>query len=437
MPGSVSGFEAVDDAIAAGAQDAFSFLERLVSARSTVGDEAQAQDVVAGELARLGFAVSEVPVPPGTAAHPAAGVPQAPYAGRPNVLGRLNVGGSPSLLLNGHVDVVPAEPAVWSGDPFVAVTSGGWMRGRGAGDMKGGFAMGLLAVGALRRALPGSLSGELGFLSVIEEECTGNGTLAACNAGVLADAAVLLEPTGLDLLLGGVGILWADIEIEGIPAHAEAADRAVNPVHCVPVILQALGGLEDQINADADDLAFRDVARPYNVNVGLITAGDWASSVPARVLMRVRAGFPRTWTADEAFSRVEAAVTDAAAGDPWLAAHPPRLRQAGFRAEGYLLAADHPLVDALADAHAGVHGGQPKRMVLGSTTDARFYLNQFGMPALAYGPVARNIHASDEAVELASIVRGARVLARFIAGFFAAGGLPGDPGVPGHQGARR
>ncbi len=216
------------------------------------------------------------------------------------------------------------------------------MRGRGAGDMKGGFAMGLLAVAALCRAMPGVISGELGFLSVIEEECTGNGTLAACHAGVLGDAAVLLEPTGLGLLLGGVGVLWVEIEIDGIGAHAEAADRAVNPVRCVPVILQALAGLEEEINTGGRDPAFSGIARPYNVNVGVLTAGDWASSVPARARLRVRVGFPRGWTADEAFGRVEAATGRAAAGDAWLAAHPPRLHQTGFRAEGYLLARRPP-----------------------------------------------------------------------------------------------
>ena len=429
-----SGFEAVDDAIRAGAEGAFSFLERLIGARSTVGEEAPAQRIVADELARLGFDVATVPVPPGTAAQPGAGVAQAPYPGRANVLGRLGGGGSPSLLLNGHVDVVPAEAAGWRADPFAAVTSGGWMTGRGAGDMKGGFAMGLLAVAALRRAMPGSLSGELGFLSVIEEECTGNGTLAACHAGVLGDAAVLLEPTGLGLLLGGVGVLWAEIEIEGVPAHAEAADRAVNPVRYLPVILQALAGLEEEINNGAGDPAFHEIARPYNINVGVVTAGDWASSVPARARLRVRVGFPRGWTADEAFGRVEAAVQRAAAGDAWLADHPPRLRPAGFRAEGYLLAGDHPLANAMADAHASAHGGPPGRTVTGGTTDARYYLNRFGVPALAYGPAARNIHAAEEAVELASIVRGAQTLARFIAAFFAAGGLPGGP--PGREAAR-
>src|SRR5215467_2830644 len=403
MSGPVQHLDAVDRAIEAEADSAFAFLERLVRAPSTVGSEAGAQHVVAGELDRLGFAVSRVPVPERTAAHPAAGVPQCSYAGRDNVLGRLNPGAAPSLLFNGHVDVVPAEAAVWSGDPFAPVTSGGWMRGRGTGDMKGGFAMGLLAVAALRRVMPGALTGELGFLSVIEEECTGNGTLAACDAGVLGDAVVLLEPTGLDLLLGGVGILWAEIEVPGVPAHAESADRAFNPVRGVPVILRALADLEEDLARDTGDPAFAAVARPYNVNAGTVVAGDWASSVPARARIGVRVGYP------------------------------PVLRQAGFRAQGYLLRHDHPLVTAVAGAHASAHGDRPAHRVLGSTTDARYYLNQFGRPALAYGPTARNIHAADEAVELASIVRGARTLARFIVSFFADGGLPGSQRARGRQ----
>jgi acetylornithine deacetylase len=240
MPGTAQRLDAVDRAIEAEADAACAFLDRLVRAPSTVGNEAGAQDVVAAELARLGFTVSRVPVPERTAAHPAAGVPQCSYAGRDNVL-----------------------------------------------------------------------------------------------------------------------------------------------------------------------------------------AGDWASSVPARARVGVRVGYPRRWTANEAFDQVRKAVLRAAAADPWLAGHPPVLRQTGFRAQGYLLRHDHPLVTAVADAHAGAHGDRPAHRVLGSTTDARYYLNQFGRPALAYGPTARNIHAPDEAVELASIVRGARTLARFIASFFAADGLPG------------
>jgi acetylornithine deacetylase len=423
MPES-SSWDAVDAAIDDGAEAAFSFLERLVAAPSTVGHEQAAQEIVAAELDRLGFEVTEVSVPDEIAADAPAGVAQAPYAGRTDVLGRINPGGSPSLLLNGHVDVVPADAGTWTCDPFVPVRSGGWITGRGAGDMKGGFAMGLLAVAALRRAMPDAIGGELGFLSVIEEECTGNGTLAACDQGVLGDAVVLLEPTDLGLMLGGSGVLWAEIGIRGVSAHAESADRAVNPVDYIPVILRALDDFEDELHKLGDDPAFAQVTRPYNVNAGTVSAGDWASSVPARARVGVRVGFPRHWTPDEAFGRLRSAVLAAAASDPWLSAHPPQVDASGFRAEGYLIDGAHPLVNALADAHAEVHDGvPPRRFVLGSTTDARYYLNQFGVPAVAYGPRSRNIHAADEAVELASIVTGARTMARFIARFFASGGL--------------
>jgi acetylornithine deacetylase len=427
-PEAAGGFEAVDRAIDDGAEGAFSFLARLVAAPSTVGREAQAQALIAAELDRLGFGVTAVPVPPETAAAAPAGVAQASYAGRDDVLGRLNPGAGPSLLLNGHVDVVPAQAELWSGDPFTPRTAGGWMTGRGTGDMKGGFAMGLLAIGALRAARPDSIAGELSFLSVIEEECTGNGTLAACQAGALGDAVVLLEPTGLDLLLGGVGILWVDIAVDGVSAHAEAADRAVNPVRYLPAILAALTDLEKRMNA-TDDAEFGEVASPYNVNVGKIHAGDWSSSVPGRAQLGVRVGYPRRWTPAEALRQVRDGVLAAAAGDPWLADHPPSVSEAGYRAEGYLLPAAHPLVEAMSQAHDLTHGVAPRRMVMGSTTDARYYVNQFGRPALAYGPRARNIHAADEAVELASIVAGARTLARFIAGYFATGGLRGEPEV--------
>ncbi|HUN37013.1 MAG TPA: M20/M25/M40 family metallo-hydrolase [Trebonia sp.] len=414
-----SSWEAVDSAITEGAEAAFSFLERLVAAPSTVGQEMAAQQVVAAELDRRGFEVTALSIPAAVAERAPGGVAQVSYTGRPDILGQMNRGAAPSLLLNGHVDVVPADPGTWTSDPFTPVRRDGWLIGRGAGDMKGGFAMGLLAVSALRQAMPDAISGELGFLSVIEEECTGNGTLAACQQGVLGDAVVLLEPTDLGLMLGGTGVLWADVEVQGVSAHAESADRAVNPVDHIPLILRALASLEDELGRTGEDPAFADVARPYVVNPGLVSAGDWASSVPARARVGVRVGFPRRWSPDEALARLRAQIAAATTKDPWLSVHPPEVRASGFRAEGYLIDEADPLVGALAAAHAAAHAGAaPRRFVLGATTDARYYLNQFGVPAVAYGPRSRNIHGADEAVELASIVAGARTLARFIAAFF-------------------
>ena len=418
--------EAVDRAIESDAERAFAFLERLIVEPSVVGAEAGAQAVMAEELERLGFAVEELPIPEDIARHEAAGIPLLPYEGRFDVVGRQGPQSGPSLLLGGHIDVVPpSEAALWTTGPFEPARHDGWLVGRGAGDMKGGLAMISLAIEGLRRAAPDAIAGPLHFLSAIEEECTGNGTLAACLAGQRADAVVLTEPTGLDLLLAGVGILWLEITITGKAAHAQSANEAVNPIEVAIPVIAALRALERKMNAHVDDPALDGADHPYNVNVGAMRAGDWASSVPALARLDVRIGHPTAWTAADALKWVTAVIDRAARNDPWLREHPPQIRSSGFRAQGHALDPHHPLVRSLVDAHEAAHGTRPETFGFGSTTDARYYLNQFDTPALCYGPIARNIHGVDEAVELRSIVDGARTLARFIASWYA--NTEGDP----------
>lgn len=376
--------------------------------------------MLAEELDRLGFAVGSLPIPADIEHHDGAGIPLMSYDGRDDVVGVLGPDEGRSLLVGGHIDVVPAEETgPWSTMPFVPTRRDGWMFGRGTGDMKGGFAMLSLAIDALRRVAPDAIDGPLRFLSVIEEECTGNGALAACLAGQLADAVVLTEPTGLDLLVAGVGILWLQIAITGKAAHAQSANKAVNPIDEAIPVIGALRSLEREMNDRVDDPALEGEDHPYNINVGAIRSGDWASSVPAVARLDVRIGHPTAWTSSVAQERVRAAIDGATRDDAWLTEHPPAIRQTGFRAQGYSLAADHPLAVALADAHLVVHGERPHAAGVGSTTDARYFLNGYDTPAICYGPTARNIHGTDESVELASIVDGARTLTRFIATWYA------------------
>ena len=404
----------LDTFIADRAEVAFDFLERLVAVPSTLGLEQEAQEVVAAELERLGFQVERLAIAEAIAGDPHAGVPQGSYDGRYDLLAWRG-GPGPVLQLNGHVDVVPAEEAeLWSSPPFTAVRRDGWLYGRGAGDMKGGLAMAALALDALAAAAPG-LDPPLSFASVIEEECTGNGTLAALRSGPLPAAAIALEPSDLELLLGGIGILWAEIAVRARPDPATGSGRAVNPVERALGVVAALRELERELNESVDDPVLDGVPHPYTLNLGTFRAGNWPSSVPSVARLGVRFGFPRQWTAARAEARLREVVASAARSDPWLAEHPPEMRCTGFRAEGYALPADHPLAVAVADAHEQVNGSRPRAVVLGSTSDARYYCNQFAVPALCYGPRARNIHGVDEAVELASIVDGARVLARLLA----------------------
>jgi acetylornithine deacetylase len=411
---------AVDAAIEAGRGHAVDFLGALVAEPSVVGDEAGAQRLVAAELTRLGFRVRELEVPGTIGGRPGAGTPQLAYAGRPVVVGELarpgdDDGNGRSLLVNGHVDVVPpGATELWSAPPFTPRVVDGWLHGRGAGDMKAGFAMALLAVAALLEAAPAALAGPLSFVSVIEEECTGNGTLAAAEAGVIADAVLLPEPTNLELMLEGIGILWLELTVEGRSGHAHVPREAANAVTLALPLLGALRGLAGEMNPDGGSR--------HALNVGTFHAGDWQSSVPGVARIGARIGFPAGWAVEDAQARVTAAIERAARQDPWLAQHPPTLRFNGFKADGYALDRDHDLVRTLELAHTQVVGAPPAIADGTATTDARTYLNRFGIPAVCYGPRVRNIHGIDEAVELASVVTGARVLARFLAAYFGGDG---------------
>jgi acetylornithine deacetylase len=176
----------LDSTVERGAERAFEFLERLVASPSTVGSEAGALEVFAAEIADVGFDVRRISVPDDISADPRAGVPPVVASDRYQVVGTLGPETGRSLLLNGHIDVVPAEsPELWASPPFSPRRHGHRLYGRGAGDMKAGFAMGVLALRSLLEVHPDAVTGPLLFLAAIEEECTGNGTLSASLGGVL------------------------------------------------------------------------------------------------------------------------------------------------------------------------------------------------------------------------------------------------------------
>src|SRR4051794_4045001 len=174
--------EALDAAVDAHLDRAVALLQELVRAESTLGREAAAQEALAVALADLGFTVEWLPITPAIAGDPAAGVPT-PVPGERRVLvARLTgtgAGDGRSLLLNGHLDVVPpGDPGRWAHPPFAGERAGGWLYGRGAGDMKAGWAMAVLATRAMLDAA-GPPAADLNAAGVIEEENTGNGTLAS------------------------------------------------------------------------------------------------------------------------------------------------------------------------------------------------------------------------------------------------------------------
>lgn len=419
--------DALDRAIDRHTPRAFDFLEELVSARSVVGSEHEALDVFTREVESLGLVAERLTFASGPMQDSRAGVAQPEVQSiedRFQVVARTPGEGELTLLLNGHIDVVPAStPELWATPPFEPARRNGRMYGRGTADMKGGFAIGTLALRALRDTHPRLFSSKrLGFVAVVEEECTGNGALrAAAEHGVVAPEVVLLEPTDLGLMVGGVGVLWLDIHVIAFAAHAHAANAHANAVDLGMRVIAALRAWSGRVNDVEPELSMSSGASAYNVNLGKVQAGDWTSSSPASATFGVRVGFPRAWTVEHAEGEVRRVIHLAAANDSDFPGQ-PRVELSGLRAPGYLLDVDSRLVTDLKAAHQQAHGVIPETFTLGSTTDARTYLNHFGIPAVCFGAVAHDMHGVDESVELQSIVDAARTLARFLLMRFDDGG---------------
>ncbi len=392
------------------------FLAELVRFPSTLGHEREVQARMADAFAEAGFEVdaftSDWTDLPGAA--PVDWDPR----DRPTVLGRHRVAEplGRSLILNGHVDVVPAGPEeLWSSPPFEPVVRDGWMVGRGAGDMKSGIAAYLYAVHAVRRAgfEPAS---ELTVQSVIEEECTGNGALAAALHGPRADGAVIPEPFDRTVLLQQVGVAWAKATVHGRPTHVLEATAGADAIRLAWELVAELRRFEEEQNRpEALPPGYAEQEHPIHLNVGRIEGGEWPSSVPAACTLRLRIGVPPGDTVADVQRRVEERVAAFAAAHPVLATRPPRLEWIGFHAEPYGVAPDAPLVRELAAVHRELTGADPAELHTTATTDARIVAGAGGTPATCYGPRARAIHGVDEAVELDSVHEVTRVLARFVA----------------------
>src|SRR5215207_8723751 len=289
----------------------------LVRRPSLLGQEAQAQAYVAEHLRVSDLEVSSWDLEDQIKQHPEAGDSGVPFAGRPNVAGRMRgAGGGRSLILNGHIDVVSPEPiSAWTRDPWGAEIVGDRMYGRGAFDMKSGIALNIF-VARLIRDLGIPLAGDLIIHSVIEEECTGNGALAA-SLRDHADAGLVTEPECGGFTHAHLGVLWFKIAVTGKSWHAMQAWQGVNAIVKMMSIIQALLDLETRLNEWQHPI-WRDTEHPINLNIGVIEGGDWPSTVPGSCELRCRLSFYPGQTVAEIRTAVESAVQEAAERDPWL-----------------------------------------------------------------------------------------------------------------------
>ena len=321
-----------------------------------------------------------------------------------------------SLILNGHVDVVPVGPLdMWTHPPFDPVIEGDWLYGRGSGDMKAGLVLNLAALDALRR-LGYQPAARVHLQSVVEEECTGNGALAALLRGYKADAAIITEPTNHALVRANLGVIWLRVHLRGKPVHVLEAGSGANAIEAAFGLIQALKQLEAAWNAKkATKPYFRDCDKPINFNVGKIEGGDWASSVPAWCSFDLRVGlYPGEKPAD-ALREIEDWLRAAARNNLFLANNPPEVEVNGFFAEGYVLEEGSAAEALLHKSHAASFAAPLNAEVMPCYLDGRVFAIYGEMPCLVYGPVSDNIHGFDERVSLGSIQQVTTAIALYVA----------------------
>jgi len=410
----------ISAAVDAGFDRQVAFLQDLVRFPSRRGEEAPLQDWMARELAGRGYAVDRYSLADvGLTGHEKgapmvdvdpAGSIQVVASHRPkNPTGR-------SLILQGHIDVVPEGPEdMWTYPPYAAVIRDGWMYGRGAHDMKSGVSAMIFAMDALREA-GFQPAADVYVQTVTEEESTGNGALSTLLRGYRAEAALIPEPTGHTITRTHTGTLWFRLRVRGVPVHVAVAQDGSNAIMSAYRLIQALADHTKELNAAAaSDPWYSAIKDPIKFNPGIIRGGDWASSTPAWCEVDCRIGLLPTTEVKDAIAGVERAVKQATAGDNFLANNPPEIVWHGFQADGYILEPGSEAEQVLRAAHETVHGAPMAERRTTAVNDTRYYGRYFGIPGLCYGPKGEVAHGFDERTSIEDLRRCTLTIASFIA----------------------
>jgi len=365
-----------------------------VDSRNPPGNEVAAAEVARQLLEPLGCAIERVE----------------PAPGRVSLVARLGSGSPsrPTLIINGHLDVVPVNHAGWTRDPFGGEIADGRIWGRGTADMKGGIAAAIEAVLALGRA-GRELPCDVVFHLVADEEQGGRwGTRVLTESGyVVGDACLVPEPTGLGVCIAERGLLNVEVTLHGRPAHASDPRRGISAIEKAAKVVLALHG--------ADFGHSHPLLGRTSANAGTISGGSGSNVVAERCVVLLDHRLVPGQDEADAIADVRRLIDEI--DDPELRYE---LSPIVF-GEASELAADHPWIGQVQRAISAVRGAEAPVIGMTFATDARFVRNQAGIPAIVCGPGAiEQAHGDDEFVDIDALVDAATIYAELLAGFDAA-----------------
>jgi acetylornithine deacetylase len=345
--------------------------------------------------------------------------PDYTFEDRPNLYGAYRgSGGGRSLLLAGHIDVVP-RGSQWTTDPFGAVIKDGRLYGRGAVDMKGGIAAMIMAFHAIKECGI-TLKGDVKVGAVVGEEAGGMGTLAFVDAGYRADGCLITEPTHLNVAPLCRGILWGKIVIPGRSGHIELKQGDWRDGGAVDAIDKGRLYLDmiDRLNkkwAVAKEHKYLPI--PCQINVAQFNAGEYPTTFANRAEITFDAQYlpaekDQMGLGGRVKAEIEAFVADVAQTDDWLRENPPRVEWI-VDADCGETADTEPFFQMVRDTTLGLESASRVEGIC-CHTDMGWYCN-VGIPTINLGPGdPRYAHQADEFVEISELIRCAQIIASII-----------------------
>ena len=308
--------------------------------------------------------------------------------GRPNVIGIVRgTGNGRSLMLNAHMDTVSHAGM---DDPLGGAIRDGRVSGRGAWDMKGSLAAIMLAARDLALDPP---AGDVLLTAVVDEEFASIGT-AAIVERYRADAAIVTEPTQLDLGVAHKGFVWFDITTLGVAAHGSRPDLGVDAIARMGKVLVGVEALNRSLQARAG----HPLLGAGSVHASLVQGGTELSSYPASCVLSLE----RRTIPGESPEDVEAQLADilrtAKADDPSFRA----ILQRGLVRQPFEAALESPIVQTVRHAAADVLGAPPAYSGESGWMDSAL-LSAAGIPTVIFGPDGAGAHADEEWVDLVSL----------------------------------
>jgi len=337
------------------------------------------------------------------------------YTGSPDVVGVLKgTGGGRSILLNGHVDVVPAGGNDWTDDPWSGKIEDGKVYGRGANDMKGALIAYLMAMKAIKEAGI-SLKGDVLIGSVIGEETGGAGTLSLINRGYKADGAIISEPSDLRVCPVSMGFIWFRVRVRGLMAHAATSYLGVNAISKAAMLIQEIDAYEERMIRDKKHPLYSHHPSPFSINIGIIKGGVFPTSVPDEVILEARMSFSPDDDIAMVKKELEETIHKAAMKDEWLKDHLPEVEWYGFCLNSGSVPMDNPLLGAILDNFKLVK--EKEAEVIGTPwgTDAGALIRYGNIPTIVFGPGPGGMaHKADEYIDIDMLQDTTKVIAATI-----------------------